>query len=310
MRHTVLGLLCLTLVCISHGNAAAHEPAGRDIGVAASSADRAGLSQPFSETFCEDADCAIDTPADARTRKRTVYWLTPKPWIAGVIAEASAASGVDVDYMLRTAALESSFDPFKEVATSSAKGLYQFVEQTWLYMLHDLGEEFGLETLANAIVLGDSGKLEVSDAGVRKVIMWLRRDPWLSANFAAAFARRNAEFLTKALNRAPDSGELYLAHVMGARGAVELIKLVETKPNADACKAFARAAKANKTIFYQGRKPRTAEQVYVVLTSKYFEIPVHVGEAELRLFTPLSGERDVPPPAWLPGEREAVRALR
>jgi hypothetical protein len=308
MHHTVLGLVCLIFVCISHGNAAAHEPASRDTPVASPGAPDAGRSRPLSATLCKEADCAIDPPA-GNQRPRPRYVLTPKPWIASAIAQASAANGVDLDYMLRTAALESSFDPFKEVATSSAKGLYQFVEQTWLFMLRDIGDEFGLDKLADAIVLGDSGKLEVADAGLRNVILWLRRDPWLSANFAAAFTRRNTEFLTKALGRVPDSGELYLAHVMGGRGAAELITLVETKPGADACKQFARAAKANKTIFYNGRKARSAEEVYLVLTSKYFEIPVYAEEADLRVLTPRSTEPTVPPPAWLPGEHDEIHAV-
>jgi len=309
MRHTVLGLVCLVLVSTSHGNAAAHEPAGRDATIAAAAEPHIGASLPSETTFCRNADCAISRPA-GNQRPRPRYVLTPKPWIASTIAQASAANGVDLDYMLRTAALESSFDPFKEVATSSAKGLYQFVEQTWLYMLRDVGDEFGLARLADAIVLGDSGKLEVADAEVRKVIFWLRHDPWISANFAAVFTRRNIEFLTNALGRAPDSGELYVAHFMGARGAAELITLAETKPGADACKQFARAAKANKTIFYSGRKPRTAEEVYMVLTSKYFEIPVYAEEADLRLFTPRASDPLVPPPARLPAPDEAIHAER
>jgi hypothetical protein len=309
MRYTIVGLVGLILVSISHGNTAAHEPARRDIGLVSATPADSGADHFLDDGICDTADCIIDTPPGAPSRRRS-YWMTPKPWIADAIARASAAQDVDFEYMLRTAALESSFDPFKEVATSSAKGLYQFLEQTWLFMLRDIGDEFGLHKLADAIVLGNSGKLEVADAGMRKVILWLRRDPWLSANFAAVFTRRNAEFLSKALGRAPDSGELYLAHVMGARGAMELINLVESDPTADACKKFAGAAKANKTIFYDGRKPRSVEEVYVVLTSKYFDVPVYADEADLRRFKPDSAEPSLAPPALLPGAPEAIHAER
>ena len=48
------------------------------------------------------------------------------------ILRASRDVGVDEIYMLALADKESSFNPIAKARTSSAIGLYQFIEQTWL----------------------------------------------------------------------------------------------------------------------------------------------------------------------------------
>jgi hypothetical protein len=262
MRNILLGIACLIFGLLSPAGVAAHEP-GTRVGTAAA-------LYSFPKIEC-GAECAVEEPdAPARVRAR----FSPPAWVARAIAQASAASGVDHDYMLRAAALESSFDPFKEVGTSSAKGLYQFIEHTWFYMLREIGSEYGLQDLADAIAADNEGRFAVADEGARKVILWLRNDPWLSAAFAAAYTRRNADWLARALGRAAAPSELYLAHVLGATGAAELIGLAVSAPRTDACKKFARAARANRTIFYNGKKPRTIQEVHDVLVNKYFDIPV------------------------------------
>jgi hypothetical protein len=301
MRHTVLGLACLTFICLTHGNGSAHELAGRGFAEQTAFARGAALAAPAAAEICKVAvHCATESAPEAEPeQRREPVWLTPSPVIAAAIATASAATGVDADYLLRTAALESSLDPFKEVKTSSATGLYQFVEHTWLYMMREIGAEFGLGDLTGAIAAGEGGRFEVSDPEARAQILWLRYDPALAAMFAADFTRRNAEFLTQALGRAPDSGELYLAHVLGQGGAAQLIRLIAENPGADACKLFKRAARANRTIFYDGRRARTVEEVYGVLTNKYFDIPVHAEERVPWM----------PAPVELPYEAELIHTM-
>src|SRR5690242_786525 len=57
---------------------------------------------------------------------------TIQPEVLASIQQASANTGMDFSYLMAQASRESSFDPTAKASTSSASGLYQFVEQTWL----------------------------------------------------------------------------------------------------------------------------------------------------------------------------------
>ena len=52
--------------------------------------------------------------------------------IQSAIALASSKTGVDFDYLLGQAKLESGLNANAKAGTSSASGLYQFIGQSWL----------------------------------------------------------------------------------------------------------------------------------------------------------------------------------
>ena len=195
--------------------------------------------------------------------------------IVTAIVKASATTGADFEYLLKTAALESSFNRETEAKTSSAVGLFQFIEHTWLYMIREVGPELGLGELAEAIAVTRKGEFEIADAETEAAILGLRYDPDISAIIAGAFARRNAEFAARQLGREPNGGELYITHFLGANGGVELIRLVAKEPRTLARKHFAGAARANRSIFYDGRRPRTIAEVHDRLMNKYRRIPIY-----------------------------------
>jgi soluble lytic murein transglycosylase-like protein len=64
--------------------------------------------------------------------------------VRAAIARASAATGVDFDYLLAQAKIESGLQPTARAATSSAGGLYQFTTGTWLETLDRHGAKYGL----------------------------------------------------------------------------------------------------------------------------------------------------------------------
>ena len=203
-------------------------------------------------------------------RGDAVAWtLTASREVVAAIEGAAIATGADFDFLLRTAALESSFDTELEAKTSTATGLYQFIERTWLLMMRAYGERVGLDTLATAVTFGEKGECDVADAQLRDEILALRNDVELAAFMAAILARQNASDMARALGRAPESAELYIGHVMGATGGAKLIKLADSKPKQRADKAFRRAARANRSIFYDGRKPRSLDEVRDAITAKY-----------------------------------------
>jgi hypothetical protein len=190
--------------------------------------------------------------------------------VAGAIRHAAQLTGADFKYLLATAQVESNLNPTAGVATSSARGLFQFIEQTWLTTLKEQGPALGYGPYAEAITRLPSGRYAVTDPQMYRSIMNLRSDPTANAMMAGAFTQANANRLSERLGRSPTEGELYVAHFLGPAGAGRLINLAQAQPLIPAAEAFPRAAKANPSIFYdrQGRA-RSASEVYRVLVGRY-----------------------------------------
>src|ERR1700674_291859 len=187
--------------------------------------------------------------------------------VPDAIKGAADATGASFEYLLATAQAESGLNPQAASTTSSARGLYQFIDQTWLAVMKQSGAGLGY---AGAIVQTAGGHFEVPDPAMRRDIMALRDDPAVNAALAGALTRDNAALLAGRLGRKASDGELYIAHVLGSAGAVRLTTLAAGNPGAPADAAFPAAAEANRAIFYDrlGR-PRSIAQVYGFLVGRY-----------------------------------------
>ncbi|MGY3451739.1 transglycosylase SLT domain-containing protein [Bradyrhizobium sp. USDA 4353] len=190
--------------------------------------------------------------------------------VAGAIKQAADTVGTSFEYLLSTAKMESDFNPSAGASTSSARGLYQFIDQTWLGTVKQAGADLGYGQYADAITRTSSGEYTVTDPGMRQAIMKLRDDPQASSAMAAALTQSNSFQLTGMIGRRPSDAELYMAHFMGAGGAAKLITSAQSTPNASAAAIFPSAAAANRPIFYdRDGQARSVSQVYSVLTSRY-----------------------------------------
>lgn len=193
---------------------------------------------------------------------------------AAPMRQASEATGVSFDYLAKTAERESRFNPAARAPTSTAAGMFQFLEQTWLGMVKQEGPKVGLANEANAIS-ADGGRFTVGDGAMRQKILALREDPGVSALMAGAFAAKNGKLLEESIGRKPTEGELYIAHFLGAAGAKDLIALAKSSPDAPAASAFRDAASANRPVFYDGSgRARSAGEVYANLTGAFSRNPV------------------------------------
>ncbi len=205
---------------------------------------------------------------------------TPATPVMQAIRQGADRTGTDFDYLVRTAQRESSLDPQAKARTSSASGLFQFIEQTWLSMVRSEGARHGLDDQAKSIQQGADGRLVVPDPKAREQIMALRHDPEVAATMAGAFTQRNREQLMGALGREPTGGELYIAHVLGARGATELIGAAQSAPQRSAAKDFPEAAAANRPIFFdKSGRARSMAEVYASLSAAHADIARAVGSA-------------------------------
>lgn len=187
--------------------------------------------------------------------------------VVGAIKNASARTGVDFAYLMEKAAAESSFRPEVQSKSSSATGLYQFIEKTWLSMVREHGDKYGLEDYADKI----SAKGTVSDAKTKKEILELRKDPELSALMAAEYAADNKRYLEDHVGGDIGAVEMYLAHFLGASGANGFLEAMKNNPLDTAADIFPKAARTNRNVFYDAKtgEPRTLAGVYDFFEKKF-----------------------------------------
>jgi hypothetical protein len=184
--------------------------------------------------------------------------------VQAAIARASVRTGVDFDYLLAQAKLESGLDPRAKAGTSSATGLYQFIDSTWTRMVDRHGSKHGMEWADQAI--GPGGR--IADPATRAQVMSLRYDADASSLMAAELTRENADGLRGTLGREPEPAELYLAHFLGLGGAQQFLGALGTDPNRSAVALMPQAARANRPIFYDGGRARSVGEVMSVMRDK------------------------------------------
>jgi hypothetical protein len=181
--------------------------------------------------------------------------------VTNAIAMASQRTGVDFNYLFTQAKIESSLNPDARASTSSATGLYQFIDQSWLGVVSDHGAKHGLGWAASAI--GRSGgRYHVSDPALRQQIMDLRRQPEIASIMAAEHAADNQATLEAQLGRPVTSTDLYLAHFLGVGGAAKFLRAHDQNPGASAAAVLPSAAATNRWVFYdRNGAPRSLAEV-------------------------------------------------
>lgn len=172
--------------------------------------------------------------------------------VMAALRRASDATGVDFGFLVKTAQRESNFDPAAKARTSSATGLFQFTNETWLNVLDRYGARNG-----------------VAAGGTREDRLALREDAGLSALMAGELAKENAGILEKKLGRPATTPELYAAHFMGPSEAARLIEAARTGDGGSAASLFPRAALANANVFRsKDGEALTAAGLYAKLTGE------------------------------------------
>lgn len=189
------------------------------------------------------------------------------PRVTDAIKQASTRTGVDFAYLMEQAAAESSFNAKAEAKTSSATGLYQFIEKTWLHMVRQHGHKYGMGDMAAQI----DAKGNVSDPAAKQDILALRKDPEKAALLAAEFAAGNKRHLEQYVEGDIGPTELYFAHFMGASGATGFLNAMKENPMTIGADIFPKEARANHNVFYDRKtgEPRTLSQIYDFFDKKF-----------------------------------------
>jgi hypothetical protein len=152
-------------------------------------------------------------------------------WLGGSASHRTSDSqrekpvGTTIDAVVeRIIDVESGGDPTAKNKHSSATGLGQFLDETWLDMIH-------------------AHRPDLANGRSQEEILELRRDAKIAREITARFTQRNAEMLMKrGLPVTP--GTLYLAHFAGGAGAVAILSAME---NADAALVMATADATGRT---------------------------------------------------------------
>jgi hypothetical protein len=207
-----------------------------------------GVLRYGSETIRLPFDPATDTYSFGPMRLRHELVVT--------IVHAAYLAGVDPRLLMAIADKESSFIVRARASTSTATGLFQFIDSTWLKAVKEFGARFGLEDEASAITLVD-GAHAVSDEAARERILNMRNDPFLSTLLAASMLRHEQERLSERLARPITDAEVYLVHFLGPGGARRFLSALADKPRQPAARVLPAAAKANRPIFYATKKRKT-----------------------------------------------------
>jgi hypothetical protein len=198
----------------------------------------------------------MQTPESAMTNGVPTV-QRPEHKVAAHIRDAADATGVPFEFLLAQANQESRLNPNAKSPRSSAMGLFQFTAGTWMEMVKKHGGEHGLDKYADAITRSSDGRWTVKNKDLKKEILDLRRDPKLSALMAGEYAKDNEQVLESKLGRQVSTHDLYLAHFLGAGGALKVLKGRNQPETDQQPPELASAALANPEIF---QDPASGEQ--------------------------------------------------
>ncbi len=147
-----------------------------------------------------------------------------------VITRVAKIVGVDPALLLTIGMVESSLKPEAGAGSSSAKGLFQFIDGTWSLMLKKYANKYGIPSNASPY------------------------DPVANALLGAEYIREGVDTVSKVVKgRQVNAADIYMSHFMGPQGATDFIKGLQSNPNAIAANTFPGPAKANRSIFAEDK---------------------------------------------------------
>lgn len=171
----------------------------------------------------------------------------PSPEVLDAMRRAAQVTNVPLDWFIKIAWVESRFNPKarpwssrQQRFLSSAGGLYQFIDSTWISMLKKYGEKYDVPITAS------------------------RYDPYYSSIIAGAMWKGEEQ---------ENVIDTYIAHNLGSAGLRKYKRALALYPNTPAPNALSRlglssgAWQNNPQFYFVGNKPLTMKESY----AKYAE---------------------------------------
>jgi len=207
------------------------------------------------EQEAEPGKSFLALPPSANSAMMQFGPMRIKRELVETVVRAARNTDTDPTLLMSIADKESAFAPTVKASTSSATGLFQFIDSTWLRVVRDFGAQHGLEKEAAAIDSSD-GPPSIADPAARRRILGLRNDPYLSAILAAEMLKHDAAHIAARIGRELSDGETYLAHFLGPSDAEKFITKLVSEPRYAAPKLLPKPARANRSIFFVAAKRR------------------------------------------------------
>ncbi|HXZ00101.1 MAG TPA: transglycosylase SLT domain-containing protein [Stellaceae bacterium] len=215
--------------------------------------------------------------------------------VVSSIRQAARATNIDFGLLMAQAQQESGFQTDARASGSSATGLFQFIDSTWLGLVQRFGAKYGVGALAQQVATDASGRPSVADPATRRQILDLRKDPRLSSALAAEYARQNKGELEQALGRPAGNADLYMAHFLGAAGATAFLKAVTSAGATTGAALLPEAAAANRGAFYDASgRPLSVAQIYQSFATKINQQAAQLASAGPTPSAALGTGSDVP----------------
>lgn len=178
-----------------------------------------------------------------KTPVRSIAGYKVSDKVNSCIYQAAQRTGVPYAELMAIAGAESSFNPNAGARTSSAKGLFQFIDDTWQQTYQRYGPN----------------GTRVKNPNVKNKVF----DPCSNALMGAYYIKENkAELAAAGLPTGPT--EVYMMHFLGPAGGKSFLRGVRSNPNAPSSSSVRDAAiRANRGIFYKKNgQLRTNREVY------------------------------------------------
>lgn len=187
------------------------------------------------------------------------------PVVLAAFASAQTAAQADPSVLLAIAYKESSFNPTARNRLSSAYGLLQFTEATWLEMIRDFGARYNLSAYATALYTDRDGNISARNRRMRAAILRLRGDPRLSAIMAAERLRSKAKTLSAQLGRDLLPADLYVLYLLGPDGAHHFLIQLAEHPDLSSVAVIGGSARPNAGLFVRAGHALTVADAYAAI---------------------------------------------
>lgn len=149
-----------------------------------------------------------------------------------MLYNVSKRNDVDLMDLVVMASIESTMGKHNYNRRSGAEGLFGFTATTWRVMVKKYGKEYGIRPGTP------------------------RTNPRANALLAVAYMKENRDFLEHSLHRPVRLDEIYMAHLLGPGGAVNILKARNNRY----AYTVVRGARNNRSYFFKGRHPFTVAE--------------------------------------------------
>lgn len=193
------------------------------------------------------------------------------PEITRALYHAHLKTGVDFKLLVLKAIMESDYGRFNVAPNSSARGVFQYIESTWLVLMHRYGAKAGHAQYAEAISYNHKTKmaeLKGTSRHLRGEILALRHDPKVSAIIKAYQVLEETDVIRGyKKGKKVTVTDHYIAHMLGLYVMKDFYQMVERRSIIAPAKLstnphMREAAYTNKAFFFKRGKALTAAQSY------------------------------------------------